>query len=248
MKEGKMANKKQKGKSKVTKEERREQRTKSKGAKRVRLWLSVVVGLSLLIFSIIRLASSPGVEVSGRPEVSLTEISENEWIKGNPKAKVTLVEYSDFQCPTCGIFYPIVKKMESEFGDQLRVVYRHFPLGMHAYAELAAQAAEAAGKQGKFWQMHDLIFDSQQEWSKMVGSARGKFLGYAKELALDLPRFEADLDSKATRQAVEEARRSGERVGVSSTPTFFLNGVQIKNLRSENELRNLIQKAIAGGA
>ena len=244
-----MANKKQKGKSRGTKEEeRREQRIKSKSSKRVRLWMSVVIGLGLVLFAIIRLASSPGVEVSGRPDAGLTEISENEWIKGNPKAKVTLVEYSDFQCPTCGMFYPIVRKLAIDFGDRIRIVYRHFPLGIHAYAELAAQAAEAAGKQGKFWQMHDLIFDSQQEWSKMVGSARGKFLGYAKDLGLDLARFEADLDSKAIRQAVESSRSSGERLGVGSTPTFFLNGVQIKNLRGENELRNLVEKAIAGAA
>jgi protein-disulfide isomerase len=238
-----MANKKQQ-----EKREERKRRAESRSAKRTTLWMSVLVGLGLVVFVIVRFASPPAVEVAGRADASLTEISEEEWIKGNPKATVTLVEYSDFQCPSCAMFYPTVRKLETDFGAQIRIVYRHFPLGFHPHANLAAQAAEAAGKQGKFWKMHDLIFDQQQEWSAMVGSARGRFLGYAKELALDMDRFEADLDAKPTREAVETDRRSGERLGVSSTPTFFLNGVMIRNLRNENELRNLIQKAIAGPA
>jgi protein-disulfide isomerase len=238
-----MATKKEK-----EKREERKQRAQHRNAKRTALWTSVLIGLGVVVFVVVQFASSPSVEVAGQSDARLTEISEEEWIKGNPKATVTLVEYSDFQCPSCAMFYPILRKLDADFGDKVRIVYRHFPLNNHLHAKMAAQAAEAAGKQGKFWKMHDLIFDQQQEWSATVGSARGRFIGYAKELALDMERFEADLDAKPTREAVDTDHRSGERLGVNSTPTFFLNGVMIKNLRNENELRNLIQKAIAGPA
>ncbi|MCG3111738.1 MAG: thioredoxin domain-containing protein [Candidatus Manganitrophus sp. SB1] len=236
-----MANKKQKEKARVSKEERKAQRARS----RMALWTSVIAGVMAVVIGVVWVAAPPSGEVTGRPDASLTEISQDEWIKGNPNAPVTLVEYSDFQCPSCGTYFPLLKELNSEFDDRLRIVYRHYPLGFHAHAELAAQAAEAAGKQGKFWQMHDLIFRQQKDWSEKVGSARALFIGYARDLGLDMARFEADLDSKEVRQAVDADRRSGDRLGVDSTPTFFLNGVKIQNPRGYDPFKNLIEKAMA---
>jgi protein-disulfide isomerase len=235
-----MPSKKQKEKARVSREERKARRTRS----RMALWTSVIAGLMVLVIGIVWFAAPPSSDVAGRPNPSLTEISHNEWIKGNPNAPVTLVEYSDFQCPSCGNYFPLLKQLSDEYKDQLRIVYRHYPLSFHAHAELAAQAAEAAGKQGRFWEMHDLIFRQQKDWSEKVGSARSLFVGYARELGLDMARFEADLDSKEVRQAVDADRRSGDWVGVDSTPTFFLNGVKIQNPRGYDPFKNLIEKAL----
>ena len=240
-----MASKKQKEKSRISKEERKAQRSR---ARRLKLWGSVTVGLGLLLLGIVWLASPPSVEVAGRPDAKRTEVSEGEWIKGNPKAGVTLIEYSDFQCPSCGSYFPLLKQLSDEYKDRVRIVYRHFPLDFHSHATLAAQAAEAAGRQGEFWKMHDLIFSRQKEWASQVGSARSVFVGYAREIGLDMNRFEADLDSKEVRAAIEADRRSGDRLGVDGTPTFFLNGVRIQNPRGYNEFRNLIEKAAAGAS
>ncbi len=238
-----MTTKKQKDKERVSREERKARRARS----RMALWTSVIAGVMLMVVGVVWIATPPG-DVAGRPDASLTEISQDEWIKGNPNAPVTLVEYSDFQCPTCGTYYPLLKELNAEFKDQLRIVYRHYPLDSHAHAEIAAQAAEAAGKQGQFWRMHDLIFNQQKDWSERVGSARSIFIGYAQEIGLDMARFEADLDSKEVRQAVEADRRSGDRLGVDGTPTFFLNGVKIQNPRGYNPFKNMIEKAIPGAS
>lgn len=236
-----MTTKKQKEKARVSKEERKAKRARS----RMALWISVIAGLMLMVIGIVWVAAPPSSDVAGRPDPSLIEISQDEWIKGNPNAPVTLVEYSDFQCPTCGTYFPILKELSGEFGDRLRIVYRHYPLDFHAHSTLAAQATEAAGKQGQFWRMHDLIFSQQKDWSERVGSARSVFVGYAQEIGLDMARFEADLDSAEVKQAVEADRRSGDRLGVEGTPTFFLNGVKIQNPRGYNPFKNLIEKVIA---
>ena len=235
-----MTNKRQQEKTEADREARRARRARSRA-----LWMSVIAGLAALGVGIVWFAAAPSGGAAGRAEAGLIQISENDWIEGNPKAEVTLVEYSDFQCPSCGAYFPLLKTLSAEFGGRLRIVYRHFPLEFHAYSGLAAQAAEAAGKQGRFWEMHDLIFRRQQEWSSRVGGARPLFLGYAREIGLDPARFEADLDSNEVRQAVEADRRSGIRLGLNATPTFFLNGVKIQNPRGYDPFKQRIAKAIA---
>jgi protein-disulfide isomerase len=165
---------------------------------------------------------------------------------GPADAPVTLVEYSDFQCPTCAFYHPVLKRLKGEFGDRLRFVYRHFPLvRSHAHAMLAARAAEAAGRQGKFWEMHGLIFEGQKEWS--AGKPREKFLEYARKLGLEMKRFEADLESAAVRDSVERARAEAERLMLSGTPTFFINGAEIGLPQSYGEFRKLIESELAAG-
>src|SRR3989338_2093696 len=112
----------------------------------------------------------------------LLKIIENDWVKGNKEAKVTLIEYSDFQCPACGAYYPVVKQLNEEVGDKIVIAYRNFPLRqVHQNAQIAAQAAEAAGKQGKFWEIHDMLFENQKEWSSYV-NAKEIFIKYAQSL------------------------------------------------------------------
>src|SRR5882762_4808015 len=140
-------------------------------------------------------------------------------VAGPDNAPVTLVEYGDYECPYCGMAHPIVKRAQRELGKELRFVFRHFPLAeAHPHARLAAQAAEAAGAQGKFWEMHDMLFENQQALDV------ADILGYAKALQLDIARFTEDLKSGTYAKRVRDDFRSGVKSGVNGTPTFFVNG------------------------
>lgn len=165
-------------------------------------------------------------------------------LKGNENANVVLTEYSDLQCPACGAYYPLVKQIVEDFGDKISFEYRHFPLrSIHANAEAAAIATEAAGLQGKFWEMHDILFERQKEWS----GKRGKdiFNVYAKEIGLDVLKFENDMKfNEIIKNKVNSDYKSGIDLGVGGTPTFFLNGEKVQNPRSYEEFRSVIQQFI----
>lgn len=175
----------------------------------------------------------------------IDKVSANEWVKGNAESTIELVEYSDFQCPACAAREPLVKALVSEFGSHIKFVYRNFPLrGLHPNADISAQAAEAAGLQGKFWEMHDKIFDNQNQWAKLPNEdAKNLFAGYAQELGLDADQFASDIESGDVKDAVQEDLDSGEDAGVDSTPSFFLNGTYI-HPADEDEFRSLIRNAI----
>jgi len=149
------------------------------------------------------------------------EIIQN--IKGNPDATVTLVEYSDFQCPACASFQPVVSQLLAEYGDSLRFEYKHFPLPIHGSAVPAAVAAEAAGQQGQFFAFHDVLFENQQEWSSSP-TANALFAKYADELGLDMDTFRRHMNSSLLRDKVQGELADGRALQVTGTPTFFLNG------------------------
>lgn len=171
---------------------------------------------------------------------------ETDWVRGpglkNVNAKVTLIEYSDFQCPACGAYYPVVKQLEKDF-PALNVVYRHFPLPQHGNARVAAQAAEAAGAQGKFWEMHDLLFDNQTFWSEEKNPA-GIFEAYAQKLGLNLDKFRTDANGQAAKTKINADVQSGDKE-ITGTPTFFLNNQKIQNPQGYDEFRSIIEKAIS---
>jgi protein-disulfide isomerase len=161
---------------------------------------------------------------------------------GPADAPVTLEEFGDFQCPPCGLLHPVLKDMEKEFGSQLRVIFREFPLAQtHQHAINAARAAEAAGMQGKFWEMHDLIFTNQRTW-KDAFDARPTFEEYAVKLGLDIAKFRRDVTSSAVDQRIALDGRRANAMGVNGTPTVFMNGreVPFESLPPER-LRPLIQ-------
>ena len=146
---------------------------------------------------------------------------------GPEDAPVTLEEFADFECPPCGLLHPVMKTMEKEFGSRLRVIFREFPLvPTHPHALVAARSAEAAGLQGKFWEMHDLIFESQKTWHGEF-DARPTFEGFAKKLGLDLVRFRADLSSQVVEQRIFLDGKRAHELGVKGTPTVFLNGREV---------------------
>jgi len=147
-------------------------------------------------------------------------VSHGDHILGLETARITLVEYGDFECPNCGQAYPAVKILRKHFGERMRFVFRHFPLReVHPHAELAAEAAEAAGAQHKFWPMHDLLFENQLH-------LKAKSLRrYAEEAALDLERYDYEMSDHVYLQRVQEQIDSGTRSGVRATPTFFVNDI-----------------------
>ena len=172
-------------------------------------------------------------------EATLTvEVGEDDHVQGTADAPVTLLEYGDFECSHCGEAYGIVKEIQERLGDRLRFVYRNFPLTqVHRHAESAAEASEAAAAQGKFWEMHDTLFENQQNL------AQPALLNYAAEISLDEEQFADDLENETYREKVEADFMSGAESGVNGTPTFFINGVRYDgNWRSEDFFEALESK------
>jgi protein-disulfide isomerase len=175
-------------------------------------------------------------------------VSASDHAAGPDDAPVTLVEYGDYECPYCGMAHPIVKRAQRELGNRLRFVFRNFPLAeSHPHARLAAQAAEAAGAQRKFWEMHDMLFEHQDalETEDLVG--------YAKSLGLDTAQFARDLEAGTYAKRVRDDFRSGVKSGVNGTPTFFVNGNRYDGSWANEEkfigaLRDAVQQGAGASA
>jgi protein-disulfide isomerase len=143
-------------------------------------------------------------------------------IRGNPDAPVTLEEFGDFQCPPCGQFARFVEELLKEYDPRLRVVFRNFPLPSHEHAREAALAAEAAGFQGKFWEMHDTLYREQETWSK-APNVRELFESYAGTIGLDVDQFKKDMDGDKARERVDSDHALADSLGIKMTPTLFIN-------------------------
>lgn len=173
------------------------------------------------------------------------QVSAADHIQGPDTAQLTLIEYADFQCPTCAAYAPVLERLTAEYPDDLRVVYRYFPLNsIHPNAALAAQAAEAAHLQGKFWDMHDILFGRQDEWSRLA-NPKQTFVDYAAELELDAVQFETDLTSKTVKDRVNADLDSALAANLSGTPTFYLNGTALDNPRGYDGFKELIDAKLA---
>lgn len=156
------------------------------------------------------------------PKLTVPVTPERDHIEGPVNASLTLVEYGDYQCPYCGAAYPEVKQVQKKLGSELRFVFRNFPLtNMHEHALEAAETAEAANAQGKFWPMHDFLYEHQ----KTLGDPKVA-LAHAKKLGLDTQRFEREIAQHVYRKRIEEDFNGGVRSGVNGTPTFYINGVR----------------------
>jgi protein-disulfide isomerase len=180
--------------------------------------------------------SDPGSEPHG---------AEPPHVRGNPRAPVTLEEFADFQCPSCGVYYPELKKIESEFGDNLRVIFRERPLvPPHEHALMAAQAAEAAGLQNRFWEMHDKLYENQKTWSE-ANDLVPIFIDYAKQIGLDTDRFMKDLNGEAVATRIFQDGKRVHALNVNSTPTFYVNGKEAKDDNWKPDgLREMIRQAL----
>lgn len=231
-----------------SKQERTRAEARLRSQKRLVLWVIFALAVAGLVYGMYYLSSKEGQSQktgASQLETSLSFNPEKDRYQGNPQAKTVLIEYADFQCPACKTYHTVLNDLEKKFGEDLVLVFRHFPLSqIHFNAKAASYAAEAAHHQGKFWEMHDRIFETQTEWTKM-GTANAKkfFTTLAKDLGLDLVKFEADMNSRDVAQLVDLSYAAGVQAGVDSTPTLFLNGKRIEP-KTLGELESMVSGAI----
>jgi protein-disulfide isomerase len=164
-------------------------------------------------------------------------------IRGQDDALVTVEEFADFQCPSCSLVSGLLHQLEQEYKPRLRIVFRHFPLQMHSHAIEAAVAAEAAGRQGRFWEMHDLLYQNQSAWSK-AANVQPLFETYAGNLGLDIERFKKDLQSREVNSRVAADSELGVSRGVKNTPTLFINGREVPAPFNRENLAQAIEAAM----
>jgi protein-disulfide isomerase len=169
-------------------------------------------------------------------------VGPRDHVQGSDDAPVTLLEYGDYQCPYCGEAYPIVHEVQRRLGPRLRFVFRNFPIGTsHPFAPMAAESAEAAGAQGKFWEMHDMLYEHQD------ALAETHLVGYARVVGVNVDRFRSELEGHTYQARVQEDFMSGVRSGVNGTPTFYINGVRHDGSYDLPELLGAIEEHLSDG-
>jgi protein-disulfide isomerase len=213
--------------------------------KRIIFWVIFLIILAAIVWG---LSVAMNKEKAGPTLGSPAPVTAADHVLGPENAPVTIIEYSDFQCPACASFYPLVEKLLDEASTTVRFVYRHFPLYPmpHKNAYLASQAAEAAGLQGKFWEMYRMLFTNQAAWEKS-DTATTIFEDYAGRIGLDMSTYKKDADSASVKARVQRDREEGDSLGVSGTPTLFVNGKVIINPNSYDSFKAFIQAAALSG-
>lgn len=214
--------------------------------KRIIFWACFIVVLALIIWGLI-LSMHKGPNSAGSAGGTPMSISSVDNVRGPENAPVTIIEYADYQCPACAAYHPVVERLLSGSSTTVRFVTRHFPLQQHKNAVAAAQAAEAAGRQGKYWDMAGLLYDNQTSWENLtITQAKDLFVGYAERLQLDIEMYKASADSPDIKTKIENDRTDGIKIGVNSTPSFFINGKSIINPAGYEEFKTLIDTTISG--
>ena len=210
--------------------------------KQILIWGGVFIATFFALFLLVKYNSGPqAVDETTYPEVSI--IGAKDQTKGDTASKIVLVEYGDFQCPACAVYEEFVTKLTDEFKNSIVFVYRNFPLRGHSNAVPAARYAEAAGLQGKYWEMHDILYARQQAWAGLA-DAEPTFQKYGEELQLDIVKLKIDAASDAVKQKIDKDTNGGFNFNVNATPTFFLNGQKIQPANYD-EFKSLINTAIA---
>jgi protein-disulfide isomerase len=200
-------------------------------------WVGGSLLLLLTVATLYLFTGAAASEPSRVPRPAADDIS-----FGPANASLSVIEYSDFQCPFCAEYATILKTLREKYGDQVRFVYRFYPLASHPYASIAAKAAYAASLQGKFWEMHDLLFENQKEWSES-DDPRPYLNAYATSLGLDLDKFHADADAQSTTDFIRRQATEGKQGGVTHTP-WLVVGDSVVLPRSLEEFDKLIQEAL----
>lgn len=197
--------------------------------------IGTVVTVVLFIAGVFLLARSEKTLSKGEVSEILGTYEETN-AKGGESSEIEIMEFSDFQCPACAQGYSNLKKIEEEYKDQVKIIFRHFPLrSIHPNAQLAAEAVQTAGAQGKFWELHDFLFENQGEWSSLSGSDfRAKLIDYAQVLEIkDIEKFRIDLENGTYAGVVNDDYDVAERLGLRGTPSIFVNGEQTESFSYE---------------
>ncbi len=182
------------------------------------------------------------------PSAPILEPRASAYSKGAPQAKVVMTEFGDFQCPACYTAQSAIEKLLGEYPSDLRLVFRNLPLTSHPYALIAAQAAESAGAQGKFWEMHNTLYARQQEWGDpnkgtSEEQARAFFSAYAEGIGLDMNKYNADMAGTTYQDVIRQDVEAGTKAGANATPTFYMNGVKVAD-PSYNSLKAAFEEAM----
>jgi protein-disulfide isomerase len=205
-----------------------------------------IIGLIIVVFFIAK-SDFKNREIKEEPvsvnQASVLEVKENDWVSGVSTAKVTLVEYLDFECEACGAYYPIVTQLKEEYKDDMRVVIRYFPLPGHKNSRTAAHAVEAAGKQGKFWEMYSILFTKQSEWGEQQVTNQDQFEKYAIEAGVNIDQWRIDVKSDEVKKRVEDSYKEAMSLNLQGTPSFFLNGKKVESPKGYESFKLLIEKA-----
>lgn len=208
----------------------------------------IVLVVGFVIYAMSRPEADPAQKANTeklKVEADVAKLREGN-SQGPADAKVTLTEFGDYQCPACKQYYKLIKdEILPKYEGKLKFVFLNFPLvDIHANAQAAAQAAEAAALQGKFWEMHDILYDRQDDWSKQK-NPQSKFEAYARELGIDVDVFKKDSDSQKVIDLINQQAGLGDAFGVKGTPSFFVNGVLIDQESGAGSIGQAIDKALA---
>ncbi len=195
------------------------------------IWIVAILIILALLFGamlVIDKASNIKNGEGGYDSLSVQErrllpVDESDYIRGNKEAQITVIEYSDFECPACVAYAPVVRDLLLGYGDEVRFVSRSFPLPQHRLARVASYAAEAAGLQGKFYEMSDVLNEKKDEWN-LENDPTNNFKGYAVSLGLDVSKFEADMESEIVKNKVDRDERNAYELQLFATPSFFVDG------------------------
>lgn len=214
----------------------------AKAGKFVGVFLAIALVFVGLVFLGKIQDNAPEITIAGSV---IPEVTSSDHITGAADSQITLVEYSDFECPACKQYQPIITQLIADYGDRVRFVYRHFPIySKHPNAEAAARAAEAASKQGKFFEFAQVLFDHQDDWATL-SNPKDKFTEYAAFLSLNVDQFKADFSNGASKAAVDADYKGGVEGGVNGTPTLFLNGIMLVGSASYQAVTAAIDAEIA---
>jgi len=188
--------------------------------------IGVVAALTITMGAIFYRAKRVTAVTMSKEQTVAAQATGSVHARGSADAPVTLEEFGDFQCPPCGRLAEPLQQIEKDYGSRLRVIFRNFPFTIHEHAHEAAYAAEAAGLQGRFWEMHDLLYQEQAAWAKSK-EVQTLFEAYSGMIHLDVERFKKDMASDRVKEKVESDRKRGEALGVKNTPTIFINNESV---------------------
>ncbi|MEO5318863.1 thioredoxin domain-containing protein [Arthrobacter sp. CC3] len=215
----------------------------AKKARRV-IWilLAIIVGAGIIWFAVFTAAKPAPVEPQAAPDAQLVR-EDSHRVTSPATEKAQLVEFLDFECEACRAAVPLVEELKKEFGDQVTFVNRYFPLPSHKNSGQAALAVEAAAQQGKYEQMYAKMFETQPQWGEKQDFQNALFRTFAEELGLDMEKYDAAMAAEETKERIRKDIADGKALGVSGTPTFFLNGEKL-TLNTEAEFRQKLADAV----
>lgn len=210
--------------------------------KKIGIWAGIFVVTILFLAGLVKLAQTTAPSTEPVVNANLPKVNEKDIVVGDPKAKVTITEYSDFQCPSCASANPMINQLLEEYKGKVKLVYRHFPLSQHKNAKIAGQAGYAAWKMDKFSEMKDLLFEKQTEWEALADPS-GVFESYAASLGLNAEEFKTIMNSDEAKNSINAGEKEALGLGLSSTPSFFIGNRLVGNAGID-DFRALIEEEL----